>query len=129
MNKRRIMIVDDEPEIRDIFREILETRGYDVVVCAGGEAAIEAIKEAPVFAAFVDMRMPGIDGVQTLKEIKSRRPETNIVMITGYTRGESVDEALRIGCFVCMMKPFKLRDILGVLDVLEAGPDELPLAA
>lgn len=129
MSTNRILIVDDETEIRELFREVLESRGYEVVVCDGGESALAALQNEPAFAAFLDIRMPGIDGIETLKRIKDMRPETNVVMITGYTRSEAVDEALKLGCFVCMMKPFKLRDILGVLEVLEAGLDELPRAA
>ncbi|HOM71600.1 MAG TPA: response regulator [Armatimonadota bacterium] len=130
MSMKRIMVVDDEKEIRELFHDVLESRGYEVVVCDSGKAAIEAVKEQKIFAAFIDIRMPGIDGVQTLKEIKSIQPEMQVVMITGYTRNEAVEEALRLGCFVCMMKPFKLRDILGVLEVIEAGLDDnLPLAA
>lgn len=117
----RIMIVDDEKEIRELFKEVLEGRGYEVLMCDGGQAAIETIKESPVFAAFIDIRMPGMDGVSVLKEIKTIRPDTNVVMITGYTRDEAVEEALRLGCFVCLMKPFKLRDVLGVIEVMEAG--------
>jgi DNA-binding NtrC family response regulator len=123
------MVVDDEKEIRELFRDVLESRGYDVIACDGGRAAIEAIKTKQPFAAFVDIRMPDIDGVQTLKQIKAIRPETQVVVITGYTQNEAVNEALRLGCFVCMMKPFKLQDILGVIEVLELETDKLPLAA
>jgi CheY-like chemotaxis protein len=115
------MVVDDEKEIRELFCDVLGSRGYQVVSCDSGHTAIETVTESPVFAAFLDIRMPGIDGIETLKGIKAVRPETNVVMMTGYTRDEAVEEALRLGCFVCMMKPFKLRDVLGVLDVLEAG--------
>lgn len=121
MSKNRIMVVDDEKEIRELFKDVLESRGYEVITCDGGQSAIDTIKESPVFAAFIDIRMPGLDGVSTLKEIKSIRPETNVVMITGYTRDEAVEEALKLGCFVCLMKPFKLRDVLGVIEVMEAG--------
>ena len=131
MSKKSIMVVDDEKEILKLFRDVLEGLGYEVITCASGEAAIEALKEREVFAAFVDIRMPGTDGIQTLKEIKAIRPETQVVMITGYVGADAVNEALQLGCFVCMMKPFKLRDITGVIEVLEAGAgsDDLPMAA
>jgi DNA-binding NtrC family response regulator len=128
-NPKAVMVVDDEKEIRELVRDVLESRGYDVVSCDSGSAAIEVLKRRPVFAAFLDIRMPGIGGVETLKQIKALRPETHVVMITGHTRDEAVEEALKLGCFVCMMKPFKVRDILGVMDVLEAGVDTLPRAA
>jgi DNA-binding NtrC family response regulator len=123
------MVVDDEREIRELFRDVLESRGYDVITCENGDAAIKALGGQDIFAAFVDIRMPGKDGLQTLREIKEISPFTEVVMITGYTRHEAIDEALKLGCFVCMMKPFSIRDILGVLDVLEAGTEDLPMAA
>jgi CheY-like chemotaxis protein len=115
------MIVDDETEIRELFRDVLESRGYEIITCDGGQAAIDTVKQTPVFAAFLDIRMPGIDGVETLKQIKAIRPETHVVMITGYTRDGAIEDALKSGSFACMMKPFRLRDIVGVLEVLEAG--------
>lgn len=131
MSNKSIMIVDDEKEIRELFRDVLESRGYDVIVCETGEAAVKVVTESEVFAAFIDIRMPGMDGVQTLKRVRALQPGTQVVMITGYTRNEAVNEALQLGCFVCMMKPFKLRDILGILEVLEADDSDydLPLAA
>lgn len=129
MSKNHIMIVDDETDIRELFRDVLESRGYEVTTCATGTEAIESLNEKSAFAAFVDIRMPGIDGIETLRAIKRLQPKTQVVMITGYSHSESVDEALKLGCFVCMMKPFKLQDILGLIDVLEAGLEEFPLAA
>lgn len=123
MSDRTIMVVDDEKEIRELFREVLEARGCDVVICETGQDAVETLRSKDIFAAFVDIRMPEMDGIQLLREAKTVRPETHVIMMTGYTRDESVDEALRLGCFVCMMKPLKLRDIRGVLDILEAGFD------
>ena len=123
------MVVDDEKEIRELFRDMLQSRGYEVITCEDGEVALEALTKNDVFAAFVDIRMPGIDGVETLRQMKILRPETQVVVITGYTRSESVDEALKLGCFICMMKPFKLQDIVGVLEVLEAGEEDLSRAA
>ena len=129
MSKRHIMIADDETEIRELFREVLENRGYEVTACATGDEAIEVLTQKSAFAAFVDIRMPGMDGIETLRAIKRLQPNTQVVMITGYSNSVSVEEALKLGCFVCMMKPFKLKDILGLIDVLEAGEEELPLAA
>ncbi|MEN6519570.1 MAG: response regulator [Armatimonadota bacterium] len=129
MSKKHIMVVDDEKEIRELFRDVLENQGYEVTVCENGTDAIKCLEERPVFAAFVDIRMPGMDGVETLRLMKEVNPDTQVVMITGYTRNESVDKALKLGCFVCMMKPFKLQDIMSVITILEAGLDELPLAA
>jgi DNA-binding NtrC family response regulator len=123
------MVVDDEREIRELLREVLESRGYNVITCENGDTAVKMIEDNDVFAAFVDIRMPGKDGIQTLREIKELKPSTEVVMITGYTRNEAVNEALKLGCFVCMMKPFSIRDILGVLGVLEAGMEDLPMAA
>jgi len=128
MGTKRILLVDAEEETRELFHEVLERRGYKVTACEGGEAA-QIAKRCPVFAAFVDVRAPGISSVQCLREIKAARPEAHLVMITGYTRDEAVEEALNLGCYVCMMKPLKLLDILGVIEVLQVGVSPLARAA
>ena len=116
-----MMIVDDEKEIRELFRDVLESRGYEVLTCDSGYAALQVVNGRSVFAAFVDNRMPGMDGVETLKALKAAAPDMPVVMITGYARDEAVEDALRSGCFVCMMKPFNLRDVLSILDIIEVG--------
>ena len=121
MNSNTILVVDADKDLRELFRDVLTSKGYEVLVSTCAEDAVKIAKRHGVFAAFVDIRMPDIDGIQLLKDIKAVRAEAHVIVMTGCTRDECVGEALRLGCFVCMMKPLKPRDIAGVLDVLEAG--------
>ncbi len=128
MRNRTILVVDEDSAVRDLFTGLLESHGYTVLTCENGDSAVTSVEEHDVFAAFVDIHSPNLEGVETLRRIKEISENTEVVMITGYTQHEVVNEAIRLGCFVCMMKPFSPRDILGVLDVLEAGTDDMMAA-
>jgi DNA-binding NtrC family response regulator len=119
MPEGRILIADDEQEIRDLFVEALNGQGFDVMAAHDGREAVEIIRECPVTVAFLDIRMPGLNGIDALTEIMQISPHTHVVMITGHYEDTTVDEALRRGSFLCLMKPFKVRDVLALLDVLD----------
>ncbi len=129
MTTKRILVADEEEQTRDVLRDVLQSRGYEVTLCTSGESAVQSTAESPIFATFLDLCLPGMDGIETLRQIRALRPETKVVIVTGYSRSKDVGEALNMGCFVCMMKPVRASDILGILDVLEAGINPLALAA
>jgi DNA-binding NtrC family response regulator len=120
MTKGAVLIVDSDNETLELFHQVLSAGGYDVAVGRSADEAVRIVKHRQVFAAFIDVQMPGIDGIQLLKDIRSARRDTHVIVMTGCSRDETVSEALRHGCFVCLLKPLKLRDIAGVMDVLEA---------
>jgi len=122
-------VVGRGTEIRELFRDVLTGLGCEVVACDQHDAALDTLKRRPAFAAFVDMQMPGSDGIRLLQEIREARPATHVVAMSDYRCDGTVEQALRLGCFVCMMKPIRALDILGVLEVLEAGVESLLLAA
>jgi two-component system response regulator AtoC len=121
MPETKILIADDEQEIRDLFVEALRRQGYDVVSARDGREAVQIIQQGGVAVAFLDLRMPGLNGIDALGEIVRISPRTQVVMITGHYEDSTVDEALRLGSFLCLMKPFKVRDVLALLDVLDAN--------
>ena len=120
MPQGKILIADDEKEIRDLFVESLERQGLTVVAASDGAGAVELIREGGVSIAFLDIRMPGLNGIDALREIMLISPDTQVIMITGHSEDSTVEEALRRGSFLCLMKPFKIRDVLGLLEVLDA---------
>lgn len=95
----RIMIVDDHPVFRQGLRDVLETESMIQVVgeAADGEKAIEVADEVRPDVILMDINLPTMNGLQVTREIKSRRPGTNFVMITGYDDAEQVFHALRVG--------------------------------
>ena len=127
MPEGKILIADDEQEIRDLFVEALRRHGFDVVSARDGREAVEIIRQGGITVTFLDIRMPGLSGIDALGEIVKISPQTQVVMITGHYEDGTVDEALRLGSFLCLMKPFKVRDVLALLDVLDANATGNPV--
>jgi DNA-binding NtrC family response regulator len=118
MAEGRILVADDEKEIRDLFVDALKRQGFEIVAAKDGREAVEVIKKGGVAVAFLDIRMPGLNGIEALQEIVEISPGTQVVMITGHYEDSTVNEALRRGSCLCLMKPFKVRDVFALLDML-----------
>lgn len=116
MSQEKILVVDDELFIRELLFEFLTREDYEVVLADCGEKAVELIKSQPVQVALIDLKMPGIDGIETLKKIKETNPNTPSIIMTGYPTLESSIEALRCGAYDYVMKPFKLNELKGSLE-------------
>lgn len=118
MDAISVLVVDDEPGIRDLFRDTLTRKGYEVLTAGDGESAIALAKRKNPSIAFVDIRMPGIDGVGLIRRLQSESLCSHFVMITGHGRDERVVAAMHMGAFACLMKPFSVRDIIGMTEVV-----------
>jgi len=123
MSAKRVLVVDDEPGIRNLFRDVLTRRGYEVELAEDGLTGIARAKDESVDIAFLDIRMPGLDGVDTLKRLKEVNPRLKVAIMTGSTASERVTEALRLGAFVCLCKPFGINDIVSTIEMLELDLD------
>ena len=118
--KGRILVVDDEKSMREVLDIFLKGEGYDVVVADGGKSAIEAANKDIFDLVLTDLKMPGINGVEVLKNIKSIAPNTIVVLITAFGSTESAIEAMKLGAYDYIQKPFKTDDIrLVVKNALE----------
>jgi len=104
-----IMIVDDEPDILIVLGEFLSKEGFKVLTAKDGRQAIEKIKEHKVDLVLLDMAMPNMNGIETLRELKKLKPEVSVIMITAYRDAEKVVEAFRLGAYDCIFKPFDLK--------------------
>ncbi len=110
-----ILVVDDEPQQRDIAILMLSKLGYSVEAVASGEEAVEYLREQPVDLLFLDMLMePGINGYQTYKQIIKFRPEQKAVIASGFSENEDVKKARKIGASSFILKPYSLEQ-LGVV--------------
>ncbi len=114
--KMRALIVDDEKIIRDFFSRLLSLQGVDVVLAEDGYKAVELAKETNFDIYFIDVRMPGINGLETFRKIKESRPDAVVVMMTGYAVEEVLAEAQKEGAFSALHKPFDISEIKGILD-------------
>lgn len=111
----KILIVDDESAIRDLFSDLLTHEGYQVTKADSGEEAIKKLKQSPHHIVFIDMRMPGMNGLQTFLALKETDPKIVGVIVTGYAVNPMVREALSKEAFCCIYKPFDIDEILEVI--------------
>jgi DNA-binding NtrC family response regulator len=119
---KKILIVDDEKGIRELFAEVLRRAGHTVVMAPDGMSGVEVARSGDIDIAFLDIKMPGLNGVETLKEVRGASPQTKVVMITGYARDELVNEALKMDVFACLAKPFSVRDVVDLVKLLSESP-------
>ncbi len=115
----KVLVVDDEKAIRDILVDTLTPLGYDVISEPDGASAIESARVHNPRIAFLDIRMPGMDGVELLSRLLAIIPDLKVVMITGYSRDEAIGRALGLGAYACLMKPFNLSDIIKMTEIVQ----------
>jgi len=114
-----ILIVDDEPGMAATLQDILQTFGHDVEIANDGLKAIERVKAKPYDIVLMDIRMPGINGVEAFKEVKKIRPGAAVMMMTAYSLEELVSEALKEGAYGVLYKPFDVRRVLEFIAKVE----------
>lgn len=111
MSSERILVVDDELFVRELLLEFLSAQGYEVSLADSGEKAVELMQTQPADLVLVDLKMPGINGIEALRQIKKIAPDILAIIMTGYPTIESSIEALRHGAYDYVIKPFKLDDL------------------
>jgi DNA-binding NtrC family response regulator len=114
--KERILVVDDEVLIRDFLREALTRRSYQVDLAEDGKQAKEVLKEQQFDMVVTDLKMPGVSGLDLLRFVKAHQPETQVIMMTAYGTIENAVEAMRLGAFDYITKPFTAGELDLVLD-------------
>ena len=108
----KVMLVDDEEEFIDLMSQRLETRGLKVVAVTCGEEAVAAVEDKNIDVAVVDLAMPGIDGIETLQRVKAKRPDIEIIMLTGHATLHSGIEAMKHGARDYLEKPVDLNVLM-----------------
>jgi len=91
----KILVVDDEPLVRDLLKEVLKTEGYEVAIAEDGLAASKEVKKQEIDLVITDVRIPKLDGIELLKEIKRISSSTLVVVITAYGTIENAVEAMK----------------------------------
>ena len=114
MAKKRpkILLVDDEIEFLGLLATRLRRRKMDVAGVVTGEQALEALSEWPADIVVLDLRMPGIGGVETLRRIGQDHPSVRVIVVTGYTDGVTAQEVLDLGAVSYLLKPIALEELL-----------------
>lgn len=119
--KVSILIVDDDPGMTETMTDILGDMGYTVDVAGDGYRAIDMIKEKAYDVALMDIKMPGINGVETFKEVKRLSPATKVMMMTAYSLEELVKEALKEGAYGIIYKPLNIDKVIEFIEKAEKG--------
>ena len=118
--KIKILVVDDELSMREFLSILLEREGYHVSTAASAEEALRLMESSLFDLVLSDVNMPGLNGIELLTRIKKRSPETGVLMITAFSASEQAVEAMKLGAYDYIAKPFKIEEIKQlVLNALE----------
>jgi DNA-binding NtrC family response regulator len=112
----KILLVDDEVQFTKNMSTLLTTRGYKVTAVNGGEAAIKELEKLDFDVVVLDLKMPGMDGLATLKEIKKLGLFTQTLILTGHGSIDSALEAIKLGCYDYLAKPCEIDDLVAKIE-------------
>jgi signal transduction histidine kinase/CheY-like chemotaxis protein len=115
-NKFSMLVVDDEQDVRDYLGRGLNRRGYNVLEASSAEEAIEKVRSNDVDLVLLDVKLPNMDGVQALEEIKKINPEIEAIMITGHGTIESATESMKKGAYDYVEKPLSIEKIVLMIE-------------
>ncbi len=110
--RRRVLVVDDEEAIRDLLIKMLELADYEVEGAADGPAALEYLKRESCDLMFVDLKMPGMDGLALIRQVRAAKAGLPVIVVTGYSSEASAIEALNLGVSAYITKPFRVPQVL-----------------
>jgi len=111
----RVLFVDDEKPLQEFMRLEMPRLGHEITVCPDGKTALKVLERGKFDAAILDLRMPGMTGIEVLEQLKQISPDTEAVVMTGHASMETAIEAIRLGAFDYITKPCKLAEIEAVL--------------
>ncbi len=112
MSSVSVLLVDDEEKFITSNAKLLSKRGYDIVTALDAQQALAVLNSRDVHVAVLDVKMPGMDGMALLKEIKTRFPLVEVVMLTGHATFESAVSGLKIGASDYLLKPCQLSELI-----------------
>ena len=112
MSRIHVLVVDDEQDFLKLIKRRLTRRNLDVDTASTGQEALDFLRDTPVDVVILDVRMPGLDGIETLKEIRKRHRGTAVIMLTGHGSMQSGIEGISHGAYDYILKPFSIDDLL-----------------
>jgi two-component system response regulator HydG len=119
-----ILVVDDQSSVLELLRAVLESDGHAVDTASDGESAVERLRAGFHDLVVMDLRMPGMDGIEALERIKSLSPETGVVMMTAYASVETAVTAMKLGAFDYITKPIDIDEVRRVIGHWMEGTPE-----
>ncbi len=112
MAKMKMMLVDDEERFLSTTQKLLSRKGYDTLTAVSGADALEILKSRNIDVVILDVKMPGMDGITALKEIKRRFPVVEVIMLTGHATVDSAVDGLKSGATDYLMKPTDINNLI-----------------
>jgi DNA-binding NtrC family response regulator len=113
MKKMKLLLVDDEERFLTTTKKILSKKGIEALTAASGAEALQILGSNIIHVVILDVKMPGMDGIETLKGIKTHYPLVEVIMLTGHATVESAIEGLKSGAFDYLMKPTAIDELIG----------------
>ena len=122
MEKIRLLIVDDEDAFRRTILKRLKKRGISIEEAGSGEDCLSILGKRPIDVVVLDVKMPDMDGIETLRHIKKRYPRIEVIMLTGHATTQDGVDGIKTGAFDYLSKPIELEHLLGkMLSVFESS--------
>lgn len=115
MSDIRVLLVDDEVHFTTSMAKVLSRRGFDVTVASDGLTALPMIAKEHFQAIVLDIKMPGMDGIQVLREIKRFSPGIPVILLTGHLSASEEDESLNEGAYAYLRKPYPVLELVKVI--------------
>jgi DNA-binding NtrC family response regulator len=112
----RILIVDDEERFRLTLAKLLKVRELDVTTLGSGPEALEALKQEQYDVIVLDVRMPGMDGIETLAEIKKLNPNIEVIILTGHASVDAAVDIMKLGGYDYLLKPCSVEELIDKID-------------
>jgi DNA-binding NtrC family response regulator len=112
MEEMKMMLVDDEERFLSTTQKLLSKKGYDVLTASSGAEALEKLRLHNIHVVILDVKMPGMDGMETLTAIKKTFPLVEVIMLTGHATVESAVDGLKSGATDYLMKPTDVKDLI-----------------
>lgn len=116
----KILLVDDEKDFLDVMSERIEARGMNVTTADSAEKALEDVESGNFDAIILDLKMPGMDGLETLKAIKKKNPDLQVILLTGHATVEKGIEAMKLGAMDFLEKPADLDKLTEIIKKAQA---------
>ena len=120
----RILLVDDEKDFVEMLGLRLEEIGERVTPANSGRECLQVLEKKEIDVVILDILMPGMDGIATLKEIKSKHPLVEVIMLTGHGTTESAVEGMKLGAFDYLLKPARFEELTAKLEAARQRKDE-----
>jgi DNA-binding NtrC family response regulator len=112
----KVLIVDDEERLRNTMRKLLAVEGLEADSAGSGEEAVEKLRAGKFDVIILDVRMPGMTGVETLAEIKKIDPEVEVIILTGYASVDTAKDIMKLGAYDYLLKPYSKEELMDRID-------------